>query len=100
MKYDLIFGSKVEKDLAESFDYYEEQSVGLGADFLLAVDAALSQIQREPLIFQKIYKQKRKVNLKRFPFGVFYVVVKHQVIILAVIHLMRDPKEWKKRKRQ
>jgi hypothetical protein len=94
----IVFGSKVEADLTESYDYYEEQLSGLGAEFLLSVEAALYQIERSPLHFQKVYGNKRKVNLKRFPFGIFYIFSKETVLILAVIHLTRDPKTWKKRR--
>lgn len=99
MKHIIIFGSEVEADLTESYDHYEKQLNGLGSEFLLSVEAALNQIERSPLHFQKIYKNKRKANLKRFPFGVFYIVTKETVLILAVIHLSRDPKTWKLRKK-
>ena len=99
MTYRIAFGSKVEADLTESYDYYEQQSNGLGAEFLISVEAALYQIERNPLHFQKVYKNKRKANLKRFPFGIFYIVSKETVLILAVIHLTRDPKTWKSRKK-
>ncbi len=99
MIYRIAFGSKVEADLMESYDYYEQQLNGLGAEFLLSVEAVLYQIERSPLHFQKVYKNKRKVNLKRFPFGIFYVVSKETVLILAIIHLTRDPKTWKSRKK-
>jgi hypothetical protein len=99
MSHTIVFGSKIEADLIESFDYYEEQVDGLGYEFLLSVEAALYEIERNPLLFQKIYKNKRKANLKRFPFGVFYIVSKETVLILAVIHLTRDPQIWKTRRK-
>ena len=98
MTYSIVFGSMVEADLSDSYDFYEEQLDGLGSEFLLAVEAAINSIQRNPVHFQKIYKNKRKANLKRFPFGVFCIISKEYIIILAVIHLTRDPKIWKTRK--
>ncbi len=95
MTYRIAFGSKVETDLAESYDYYEQQLDGLGSEFLLSVEATLYQIERNPLQFQKVYKTKRKANLKRFPFGIFYMVSKQTILILAVIHLTRDPQVWR-----
>lgn len=98
MTYSIVFGSEVESDLIEAYDHYEQQLEGLGSEFLLAVEAAINYIQRNPLHFQKIYKNKRKANLKRFPFGVFYIVSKESILILAVIRLTRDPMIWKSRK--
>ena len=98
MTYSIVFGSVVESDLTETYDYYETQIEGLGSEFLLAVEATINSVKRNPLHFQKVYKNKRKANLKRFPFGVFYVLSTEYIIILAVIHLTRDPKTWKSRK--
>ena len=89
---------KIESDLQDSYDYYEQQLHGLGLDFLMSVEATLNHIARDPLHFQKVHKNKRKANLKRFPFGIFYIISKEYIIILAVIHLTRDPKVWRKRK--
>ena len=99
MTYSIIFGSKVEDDLTETFDYYEQQLEGLGNDFLLSAEATLNLIARNPLHFQKIYQNKRKANLQRFPFGVFYILSKEYIIIIAIIHLTRNPKVWRSRKK-
>jgi ParE toxin of type II toxin-antitoxin system, parDE len=99
MIYRIIFGANVESDLTEAFDYYEQQVFGLGSEFLLAVDAAIHAIKRNPNHFRQVYNTQRKANLKRFPFGVFFIVKKQIVIILAIIHLTRDPMVWKSRKR-
>ena len=96
--YTLVFGHKIEADLKESYEYYNEQISGLGIEFLLSVDATFNQIERNPFLFQKVYKNKRRANLKRFPLGVFYTIYKETIVISAVIHLMRNPKDWKSRK--
>ncbi|MFN8275961.1 MAG: type II toxin-antitoxin system RelE/ParE family toxin [Chitinophagales bacterium] len=98
MKPKLVFGVEFEADLKESYLFYEQQRAGLGDDFILAVEAALAEIYRNPMLFAQVYKNMRKVNLKRFPFGVFYVVQNNETIILAVLHLVRAPASWKKRK--
>lgn len=95
----IIFGIRIEGDLKEAFDYYEDRTEGLRSDFILSVEAAIDAISRNPLQFQKIYSNKRKANIRRFPFGVFYTVKSDTILVLAITHLMRDPKEWKKRKK-
>ena len=91
MSYTIVFDSKIEADLRKGLDLYDRQVPGLGFEFLLSVEAALFKIQREPLFFPKVYKNKRKANLKRFPFGVFYIVSRGTIFILAVITLTSDP---------
>lgn len=48
MKSPLIIRPEAESDLAEAYRWYEAQVPGLGSDFLLSVDAALSSIRRNP----------------------------------------------------
>lgn len=98
MSFTLVFNSAIESDLTDIYDYYELQLPGLGSDFLLSVDATLNYIQREPLHFQKIYRNNRKANLRRFPYGVFFLLSKETIYILTVTHLTRNPKIWKSRK--
>ena len=42
---------EAEADLDGAFTWYEEQRAGLGRDFLLAVEAALARIERNPESF-------------------------------------------------
>ena len=88
MSFTIVFNSDIESDLTDAYDYYELQLPGLGSDFLLSVEATLNHIQREPLHFQKIYRNKRKANLRRFPYGVFFLLSKKTIYILAVTHLI------------
>ncbi len=46
MKYDLIVRPEAEAELAEAFNWYEQQVAGLGSRFLLLVDTAINSIQR------------------------------------------------------
>lgn len=98
MTYTLNFLPSVDKDVTDAFNWYEEQLPGLGEDFLLSTDAALNAIQRAPLHFAVLYKSVRHLKVKRFPFGVFYVVNKTEITITAIVHLSRHPKTWKIRK--
>ena len=97
MNYSLDFLPEVEKDVQSAYNWYEEQLPGLGEDFLLSTDAATYTILRKPLLNAIEYKGIRKVKTKRFPFGVFYVVDKTVVTVIAIVHLSRHPRTWRKR---
>jgi len=97
MIYTIAFLDEIQDDLIASFDYYEQQAVGLGDEFLTSVDAAIHYIRRHPLQYQKIFLETRKINLRRFPSGVYYVIDNDKILITAVMHLFRNPTEWKLR---
>jgi hypothetical protein len=85
---------EAEADILEAFVWYEEQSMGLGSDFMRAVDAMLANIARNPLEHQVLYKNVRRATLRRFPYGLFYIINRDVVIVLGCIHAKRDPKKW------
>jgi hypothetical protein len=51
MKKALIIQPDAEHDLVEAFGWHEARVPGLGSDFLLSIDAALSSIQRNPEMY-------------------------------------------------
>jgi toxin ParE1/3/4 len=84
-------------DLLDTFRWYQERREGLGYDFKLCINEIISTIQRNPLIYKIVFLNVRRAVTKRFPFGVFYIVENNSIIVLAVMHARRDPKNWKTR---
>ncbi len=82
--------------MGDAHDWYEAQSVGLGEEFLAAVDLQLKRLEQAPLLYAEIIPGVRRALLPRFPYGVFYAVRKDLVHILAVIHNARNPRRWPK----
>ena len=98
MKYDLIIRPEAEEDVQGAFGWYEDRVTGLGREFLRCVDASIAQINRSPETYPVIYQDIRRNLTRRFPFGVFYIVVGQKAIVLAILHVRRDPNLWQKRK--
>ena len=45
----IIVRPEAEAEVQQAFDWYEEQSEGLGLEFLRAIEACLSGVSRNPL---------------------------------------------------
>ncbi|MGO9570185.1 MAG: type II toxin-antitoxin system RelE/ParE family toxin [Desulfomonilaceae bacterium] len=97
MKRSKLIRPDAETDIAEAYRWYEEQREGLGADFLLCVEEGLSKIQRAPEAYPVVHKNVHRLLIKRFPYGIFYVVEPAVIIVLAVLHERRDPAAWQSR---
>jgi len=97
MEYKLLIRPEARTDLLDAFHWYQEQRSGLGYDFKLCVDEVLSKLQKHPTIYKIVHHGIRRVVIKRFPFGIFYLIENKTVFVLAVLHARRDPKEWKSR---
>jgi plasmid stabilization system protein ParE len=78
------------EDFDEAFRWYETRRSGLGVAF--AKDAAdkIDSLLRFPLAHPAVLKDIRRVILRRFPYGVYYLVEGERIVVLAVLHLRRD----------
>ena len=84
---------EAEEDIFDSYRWYEERDVGLGEEFLRAIDACIASVQRNPLSYPIVHKQIRRALLRKFPHGIFYIVDGEDLIIIACFHVRRDPKK-------
>lgn len=97
MNFQVIVEPDAILDLNAAFGWYEEQLDGLGKEFIISVEASFSQLERTPEIYQTIFENIRRAPIKRFPFGLFYLIRKQIVHVVAIYHSRRDPDGWKKR---
>ncbi|MBI4374271.1 MAG: type II toxin-antitoxin system RelE/ParE family toxin [Deltaproteobacteria bacterium] len=97
MKFQIVLRPEAESDLKEAFRWYEERRKGLGSEFVLSVEASIGSVQRNPKIYPAVYKKVHRALIQRFPFGLFYLVEKEEVVVLAVFHVRREPRNWKTR---
>lgn len=97
MSFVVVIEPAAKLDFKAAFEWYEEQLEGLGAEFLISAEAAFSFLERSPEVYQLIFGTVRRSPIKRFPFGVFYVIKEKTVHIVAIYHARRDPDGWKKR---
>ena len=89
---------EAEQDVAEAALWYEANEPGLGGQFVDQVQATIHTIAGQPNAFTTVYKSIRRALVSRFPFGVFYQIDDHGVIVIAVLHGSRHPRAWKERR--
>jgi len=98
MKKPLIVRAEAEADLAEAFQWYEQQVRGLGDQFLLCVDAVMASIERNPPLYPVVHRGViRRALTRRFPYGVFFAEGERSVSVIAVAHVKRNPRLWQDR---
>jgi plasmid stabilization system protein ParE len=97
MNYKLIVRPEAELDLEDAFEWYESQSASLGSEFVRAIDACISSIGRNPLAYQIIHQQTRRVLVRRFPYSLLYIVEDDKIAIIACLHSKRNPNDWQDR---
>jgi len=91
------FHPEADAELMSAAKYYESQQKDLGKRFLSSVQDALNRIQVNPLLYQEIETGVRRCLTMTFPFAVVFRIMPNQYIIIAVMHLHREPGYWKNR---
>ena len=87
---------QAEREVEAAFAWYEEQRPGLGREFLRELDVVYERLTKFPRIYAEVYRGLRRTRLRRFPIGVFYLVTEAEILVIAVVHLARDPKVWRR----
>jgi plasmid stabilization system protein ParE len=94
MNYTLIVRPEAEEDLRSAYQWYQEQRKGLGDEFLLCVEVAFASILKNREQYIKIHKEVHRALLRRFPYGIFYVIDNNIISIISIFHCSRDPQRW------
>jgi plasmid stabilization system protein ParE len=93
----LIVRPDAEADIAAAYDWYEEQHEGLGREFLEEISTAIDAVQADPMRFPAIFRTLRRALVHRFPYGIFFVARTETVIVVAAMHLARNPRRIHRR---
>ena len=91
MSYELIVRSGAQSDIQEIVLWYEKKERGLGNYFLLCLDASLESLKRFPTAARIIRHEYRRLLVRKFPVGVYYIVRENKVYIDVVEPFPRDP---------
>ena len=78
-------------DVESAYLWYEHQHPGLGAKFVLAVEAAIAAVLAFPDAHPIVHRDVRRILVQRFPFCLFYRLDHDGVILIACVHAARDP---------
>jgi plasmid stabilization system protein ParE len=88
-----------EADLEDAARWYEDERAGLSVRFLSDVDRTIARIRERPFEFPAVSGDVRRALLHTFPYAVYFRTSDEAVVVLAVLHLRRNPKVWRRRAR-
>jgi plasmid stabilization system protein ParE len=91
------FLEAAQAELDQAIEYYARESAGLGNEFLAEVLCTLERITDHPHAWHTYSKRTRRCQMRRFPYGVIYLISMERVLVVAIAHLHRKPGYWKSR---
>lgn len=88
---------EADEDLMEARAWYTNIRPELGERFALTVAATVEAIAEHPLQFPVVHRSIRRAGVRRFPYGLFFEVQKHRIVVMACFHGRRNPMRWQVR---
>lgn len=85
-------------DVEEYGGWFEEQLTGLADDFAAELELALQALSERPMSYRIVWKQYRRVLVRRFRILIPFEVVDETVLVLGVVHGTRDLPSWIQRR--
>lgn len=79
------------EELNKAIDYFNDQQVGLGDKFYNEFIRTTELIAMFPETWKKVNEYTHKINMKRFPYIVLYVIDRNDILITCIAHQHRNP---------
>ena len=84
-------------ELDQAIEYYNDESPGLGDEFLTEVLSAIGRIGEFPEAWHRLSERTRRCQTRRFPYGIIYQIRDSEILVVEVANLHRHPNYWKDR---
>ena len=88
----VIYKAAAETEIGDAYRDYESERQDRGGDFLDELARIQGHLEANPALYQRVDGDMRAAVLRRFSYGLFYVVEGAQVNVLARLHLQREPR--------
>lgn len=82
------------QELIDAYNFYEEQLIGLGNQFLYEFNKTIKLVIEHPTIWKKVGKRTRRALIKRFPFLILYIFEDNIIHVTCIAHQHRDPEYY------
>ena len=93
----VIVQPAAEADIADAFNWYEQQRPGLGDELRAELKFAFDSIAENPLLFAALHRNTHRILLRRFPYSIYYRAYPDIIVVIACMHARRNPRRWQAR---
>jgi toxin ParE1/3/4 len=91
------FHPEADEEFSEAAEHYAQIDPELGRRFLHEIERLILDVRRQPELFRLFDPPIRRHFSTVFPYAVLYVDQPDQVLVIAVMHMKRNPGYWRQR---
>ena len=84
------FTPRASRDVELASERYAQQRPSLRDDFLEEIERALATVHAAPEGAPVVFRQMRRVLLRRFPYSIYYRVTADMIEVRACLHQRRN----------
>jgi plasmid stabilization system protein ParE len=88
----VVWLPEADEELKDALARYESIRPDLALRFSLAVADAVDAIATFPLHYAVVEKDRRRIGVHRFPYGLYFLVEENRTVVIACFHGRRNPK--------
>ncbi|KAA5537324.1 type II toxin-antitoxin system RelE/ParE family toxin [Taibaiella lutea] len=94
-KYSIVFHPLAEEEYNQSYNWYEEQLIGLGERFEGEVEIILTKLTIQPQFYGFSKRPYREASVNDFPFIIVFKInaIKNEIYIVSIFHTKRSVKK-------
>jgi len=93
----VVWLPEADAELKEALARYESVRLELAHRFAEAVADTIEKIAAAPLHYAVVEKERRRAGVRRFPYGIFFLLKETRIVVIACFHGRRNPRHWQLR---
>jgi plasmid stabilization system protein ParE len=93
----LVWLAEADAESKHARAWYEEIRPELAERFARAIESTVEAITENPLQFPVVHRGQRRAGVRRFPYGIFFEIQEHRIVVIACFHGRRNPERWQSR---
>jgi plasmid stabilization system protein ParE len=84
-------------ELRNALAHYETIRPELADRFAEAIDDTVTRIAEGPLHYAVVDKDKRRAGIRKFPYGLFFLLEDARIVVISCFHGRRHRAHWQAR---
>ena len=93
----VVFRRAAKSEFEDAAVRYDEQRTGLGEEFVVEMEQAITRAATAPERYPVVYGDIRRTVARRFPYAAYFRVRQESMAVLAVFHGRHNPAIWQRR---
>lgn len=92
MPYSVRYKRAASAEVEAVISWYAQPEINQASSFVKDLERTESRLRAQPALYQQIEGEIRRAVLRRFPYSLFYVIERDEVIVLACMHQHQKPR--------